>query len=323
MAEHHILQNFLSPPVLFFFLGMAAALARSDLEIPQPVAKFFSLYLLLAIGFKGGVELNHSGLSGQVLVTMAAAMLMAVAVPIYTFFILRIRMNVYDAGAVAATYGSISAVTFITAISYLANLAIPFGGHMVAAMALMESPAIVIGVMMVRLFSQDGNDRNFSWKPILEEAFLNGSVVLIIGSLIIGALTGEEGAKALKPFSDDIFKGMLCFFLLDMGLVAAKRLGDLGSARWFLVGFGTAVPVLNGLVAIFIARLIGMSEGDSLLFAILCASASYIAVPAAMRLAVPEANPSFYLALALAITFPFNITVGIPLYHSIIEWLGR
>jgi len=325
MAEHHILQNFLSPPVLFFFLGMAASLARSDLEIPQPVAKFFSLYLLLAIGFKGGVELNHSGLSNQVVVTMAAAMLMAVAVPIYTFFILRIRMNVYDAGAVAATYGSISAVTFITAISYLTNLAIPFGGHLVAAMALMESPAIVIGVMMVRRFSQNGNgnDKAFSWKPILEEAFLNGSVVLIIGSLIIGALTGEAGAKALKPFSEDIFKGMLCFFLLDMGLVAAKRLGDLGSARWFLIGFGTAVPVLNALVAIFIARMIGMSEGDSVLFAILCASASYIAVPAAMRLAVPEANPSFYLALALAITFPFNIVVGIPLYHSIIEWVGR
>lgn len=323
MAEQHILQNFLSPPVLFFFLGMAASLARSDLEIPQPVAKFFSLYLLLAIGFKGGVELNHSGLSNQVLITMAAAMLMAVVVPIYTFFILRIRMNVYDAGAVAATYGSISAVTFITAISYLANLAIPFGGHLVAAMALMESPAIVIGVMLVRRFSQNGGDNKFSWKPILEEAFLNGSVVLIIGSLIIGALTGEAGAKALKPFSEDIFKGMLCFFLLDMGLVAAKRLGDLGSARWFLISFGTVIPVVNALAAIFIARMIGMSEGDALLFAILCASASYIAVPAAMRLAVPEANPSYYLALALAITFPFNIVVGIPLYHTIIEWLGR
>lgn len=323
MADHHILQNFLSPPVLFFFLGMAASLARSDLEVPQPVAKFFSLYLLLAIGFKGGVELNHSGLSGQVLITLVAAMLMAVAVPIYTFFVLRIRMNVYDAGAVAATYGSISAVTFITAVSYLANLAIPFGGHMVAAMALMESPAIVIGVMMVRRFSQNGVDTKFSWKPIVEEAFLNGSVVLILGSLVIGILTGEAGAKALKPFSEDIFKGMLAFFLLDMGLVAAKRLGDLGSARWFLVGFGTVIPVINALIAIFLARLIGMSEGDALLFAILCASASYIAVPAAMRLAVPEANPSFYLALALAITFPFNIVVGIPLYHTIIEWVGR
>ena len=302
---------------------MAASLARSDLEVPQSVAKFFSLYLLLVIGFKGGVELNHSGLSGHVVVTLVAAMLMAVAVPVYTFFILRIRMNVYDAGAVAATYGSISAVTFITAVSYLANSAIPFGGHMVAAMALMESPAIVMGVMLVRRFSQNGTDTTFSWKPIIEEAFLNGSVVLIIGSVVIGALTGEAGAKALKPFSEDIFKGMLSFFLLDMGLVAAKRLGDLGSARWFLIGFGTVIPVLNALIAIFLARLIGMSEGDSLLFAILCASASYIAVPAAMRLAVPEANPSFYLALALAITFPFNIVVGIPLYHTVIGWLGR
>ncbi len=322
MVDYHILQNFFSPPVLFFFLGMAASLARSDLEVPQPVAKFFSLYLLLAIGFKGGVELNHSGLSAQVVGVLGAAMVMAVAVPIYTYFILRIRLNVFDAGAIAATYGSISAVTFITAVSYLSNLAIPFGGHMVAAMALMESPAIVIGVVLVRRFSQTVNGNGFSWRPIAEEAFLNGSVFLIIGSLIIGAITGAEGEKALKPFSEDIFKGMLSFFLLDMGLVAAKRLGDLGSARWFLVGFGTLIPVVNALIAIFLSRLIGMSEGDALLFAVLCASASYIAVPAAMRLAVPEANPSYYLALALAITFPFNIVIGIPLYHSVIQWIG-
>lgn len=323
MMDSNILQNFLSPPVLFFFLGMAAALARSDLEIPQPLPKFFSLYLLLAIGFKGGVELSHNGLTAEVILALGAAMLMAVVVPLYTFFLLRIRLNVYDAAAVAATYGSISAVTFITGVSYLSNVGVPYGGYMVAAMALMESPAIVIGVMLVRRYSDQQLTEKFSWKPIIEEAFLNGSVFLIVGSLIIGAVTGVEGAKALKPFTDDIFKGILSFFLLDMGLVAAKRLGVFGDARLFLIAFGTLIPVLNAGVAIFLARLIGLSEGDALLFAILCASASYIAVPAAMRLSVPEANPSLYLALALAITFPFNILIGIPVYHSIIEWMGR
>jgi len=323
MMDSNILQNFLSPPILFFFLGMAATLVRSDLEIPQPLPKFLSLYLLLAIGFKGGVELNHSGLSSEVLVSLGAAIVMAVLVPIYTFFVLRIRLNVYDAGAVAATYGSISAVTFITTVSYLSNLGITFGGHMVAAMALMESPAIVIGVMLVRRFGQTGEGNSFSWKPIVEEAFFNASVFLIIGSLIIGMITGADGAKALNPFIDDIFKGMLSFFLLDMGLVAAKRLGNLGDSRWFLVGFGILIPLLNAAVAILLAALIGMSEGDKLLFAVLCASASYIAVPAAMRMAVPEANPSLYVAMALAITFPFNIVVGIPVYHAIIGWIGR
>lgn len=323
MTESHILQNFLSPPVLFFFLGLLAALARSDLEIPQPLPKFFSLYLLMAIGFKGGVELNHSGLSANVLLALGAAMIMAVVVPIYSYFILRVRLNVYDASAIAATYGSISAVTFITAISYLTNLGIAYGGHMVAAMALMESPAIVIGVMLVRRFSQAENSNGFAWKPIVHEALFNGSVFLILGSLLIGLVTGAEGAKALKPFTDDIFKGLLSFFLLDMGLIAAKRLGDLGSARWFLTSFGVFMPVFNAMVAILVARMLGLSEGDTLLFAILCASASYIAVPAAMRLAVPEANPSLYVAMALAITFPFNIVVGIPLYHRAIEWLGR
>lgn len=322
MTESHILQNFLSPPVLFFFLGLLATLARSDLEIPQPLPKFLSLYLLLAIGFKGGLELHHSGLSADVLLALGAAMVMAIVVPAYSYFILRIRLSVYDAAAIAATYGSISAVTFITAISYLNSLGIAYGGHMVAAMALMESPAIVIGVILVRRFSHSTNGNGFAWKPIIHEAFFNGSVFLIIGALLIGLATGDEGAKALKPFTDDIFKGMLSLFLLDMGIVAAKRLGDLGTCRWFLTGFGILMPVANAILAIFIARLLGLSEGDRLLFAILCASASYIAVPAAMRLAVPEANPSLYVAMALAITFPFNIIVGIPLYHGIIERLG-
>jgi uncharacterized protein len=280
------------------------------------------LYLLLAIGFKGGVELSHSGIDAHVLLALGAAMLMAVLVPLYTFFVLRIKLNVYDAGAVAATYGSVSAVTFITAISYLAFQGIPFGGYMVAAMALMESPAIVIGVILIRRFGNSTGIK-FSWRPIVGEAVINGSVFLILGSLIIGVVTGAEGAKALGPFTDDIFKGVLSFFLLDMGLVAAQRLGGLGQARLFLIGFGTVMPFTNAMIGIILARLIGLPQGDALLFAILCASASYIAVPAAMRLAVPEANPSLYVALALAITFPFNIVIGIPVYHLIVDWLGR
>lgn len=323
MTESHVLQNLLSPPVLFFFLGLIAALARSDLEIPQPLPKFLSLYLLMSIGFTGGLELNHSGLSEGVLLALGTAMIMAMLVPLYSYFILRLRLNVYDASAIAATYGSISAVTFITTCSYLTNLRIHFGGHMVAAMALMESPAIVIGVILVRCFSRVENSNGFTWKPIIHEAFLNGSVFLIIGSLLIGLVVGDEGAHALKPFTGDIFKGLLSFFLLDMGIVAGKRLGDLGSNRWFLASFGVLMPLVNAMLAILIGRLLSLSEGDTLLFAILCASASYIAVPAAMRLAVPEANPSLYVAMALAITFPFNIVVGIPLYHSVIGWLGR
>jgi uncharacterized protein len=314
-----ILANLLSPPILFFFLGAMATLVRSDLEIPQPLPKFFSLYLLLAIGFKGGVELAHGSLTRDVVVALVAAMVMAAAVPVWTFFVLRRRLPVADAAAIAATYGSISAVTFITAAAFLQSLGIPYGGHLVAAMALMESPAIVIGVLFYRL-SGAGSAR-IDWKELSRDAFLNGSVFLIMGSLVIGAVTGERGAEALAPFTNEIFKGMLCFFLLDMGLVAARRVHDLRRAGWFLGGFAVVVPMVNAVIAIGVARLSGMGVGDALMFTVLCASASYIAVPAAMRLAVPEANPSIYVSMSLGITFPFNIIAGIPAYLAIIESL--
>lgn len=318
-----ILFNLLNPPVLFFFLGMAAVFLKSDLEIPQPLPKLFSLYLLLAIGFKGGYELAESGINGQIAMTLIVAVLMAAIVPVYSFFILKLRLDNYNAAAIASAYGSISAVTFITASSFLEKLHIPYGGHMVAALALMESPAIIVGLILVRMFAtKSGNANPTSWGKVLHEAFLNGSVFLLIGSVIVGILTGEKGWEKLQPFTQDIFYGVLTFFLLDMGLVAARRIKELTKTGSFLIGFAILVPVLNALLGILIAKALNFEQGNALLFAVLCASASYIAVPAAMRLTVPEANPSLYVSMALALTFPFNIIVGIPLYMEIIKHLG-
>jgi hypothetical protein len=318
-----IMSNILNPPVLFFFLGMTAVFVKSDLEIPPPIPKLFSLYLLFAIGFKGGVELAKSGLNQEVFLTMLAATVMACLVPIYTFFILKLQLDAYNAAAIAATYGSISAVTFITASSFLQQLGIEFDGYMVAALALMESPAIIVGLILVNLFTRDQQERDFSWPEVLREAFLNGSVFLLVGSLVIGFLTGERGWKVLSPFTQDMFYGVLTFFLLDMGLVAAKRIKDLEKTGPFLISFAILIPIVNAGIGLLIAKFIGMPPGDALLFSVLCASASYIAVPAAMRLTVPEANPSLYISTALAVTFPFNIIFGIPLYLYGIDMLWR
>jgi uncharacterized protein len=330
MDSSLILSNILNPPVLFFFLGMVAIFVQSDLEIPNPLPKLFSLYLLVAIGYKGGHELFESGLSPLIIATLLAAIVMASIVPVYSFFILRIKLDNYNAAAIAATYGSISAVTFITASSLLDKLQIPYGGHMVAALALMESPAIVVGLILVRVFNNksaalddETDSMETSWGEVLREAFLNGSVLLLIGSLIIGVLTGVDGWKKVHLFVEkDIFYGALMFFLLDMGLVAARRIQDLRKTGIFLIGFAILMPIANALIAIVLAKVIGMGEGNALLFAVLCASASYIAVPAAMRMTVPEANPSLYVSMALAITFPFNIIVGIPIYLQVIKLLG-
>ncbi|KAM3098710.1 sodium-dependent bicarbonate transport family permease [Phormidesmis sp. 146-12] len=310
-----VMSNLLNPPVLFFFLGMLAVLVKSDLEIPPPIPKLFSLYLLIAIGFKGGVELVKSGIGQDVILAIMSAILMACIVPIYTFFILRIKLDPYNAAAIAATYGSISAVTFITAGSFLDQLGIASDGYMVAALALMESPAIIVGLVLVKVFAATETGQAFDWGEVLRESFLNGSVFLLVGSVAIGILTGEHGAQVLKPFVEDMFYGALTFFLLDMGLVAAKRIQDLQKAGVFLIAFAILTPVVNAGLGLAIAKVIQMSPGDALLFAVLCASASYIAVPAAMRLTVPEANPSLYISTALAVTFPFNIIFGIPLYQ--------
>ena len=322
MNSSSILINILNPPVLFFFGGMIATLVKSDLEIPKPLPKLFSLYLLLAIGFKGGHEVMESGFTPEIVLTLCTSVAMACLVPVYAFLVLKIKFDAYNAAAIAATYGSISAVTFVTATSFLGKLNVDFGGHMIAALALMESPAIVIGLLLVRLYApRKAEDSDFSWREVLREAFLNGSVLLLVISLCAGYWTGESGWTKMKPFVEDMFYGVLVFFLLDMGLVSAKRLGDLTRAGMFPVLFSVLMPVFNAMVGILCAAVIGMSQGNALLFAVLCASASYIAVPAAMRMSVPEANPSLYISMALALTFPFNIVIGIPVYFEIIKKL--
>lgn len=326
MNSSLILTNILNPPVLFFFLGMLAIFLKSDLEIPAPLPKLFSLYLLLAIGFKGGYELEESGINPQIAMTLLAAVIMASLIPVYSFFILRIKLDAYNAGAIAATYGSISAVTFITAQSFLKVVNVNSDGYMVAALALMESPAIVVGIILVRMFGKNKENESekseFSWGEVLREAFLNGSVFLLVGSVVIGILTGQKGWDKLQPFTQGIFYGTLSFFLLDMGMVAARRIKDLSKTGSFLIAFSIFMPVANAIIGIIIAKVIGIPQGNALLFAVLCASASYIAVPAAMRMTVPQANPSLYVSMALALTFPFNIIVGIPLYMNIIKIVG-
>jgi hypothetical protein len=253
---------------------------------------------------------------------------MSLLVPISSFLILRTRMDAYNAAALAASYGSISAVTFITAQSFLNVLHLDFDGFMVAALALMESPAIVVGVMLAKLGSQSGDSvrgtkaGGLRWREVLQEAFLNGSVFLLIGSLVIGYLVtsySPSGLVKMEPFTDKLFYGALCFFLLDMGIVAAQRLRDLRRAGSFLIGFAVLAPLMHAAVGLAISRLLGLNQGDSLLFMVLCASASYIAVPAAMRMTVPQANPSLYISSALGVTFPFNVVVGIPLYMAMIQ----
>ena len=315
-----VLNNFLNPAILFFFLGIAAVYIKSDLEIPQPLPKFLSLYLLFSIGFKGGTELSHSGWDSQVVIILVLAIVMSVIVPVYTFYILKRKINAYDAGALAATYGSISAVTFITATSFLHDLGVAYGGYMVAAMALMESPSIIVGVMLIRLYNRNGNSQ--SYREIAKEAFSNGSVVMILGSLVIGLITHESQATTLAPFTDNIFKGMLTFFLLDMGLLAGKRVKALKKTGTFLIGFSILVPIFNALVGILLCHVFNIEAGNALLLVVLFGSASYIAVPAAMRLSVPEANPGLYVPLSLAITFPFNIIIGIPTYYYLITLLN-
>jgi hypothetical protein len=317
-----LVANLLSPPVLFFFLGALAVAVRSDLEVPQPIPKLLSLYLLLSIGFKGGVELRESGDDGGALTALLAATLMSIVVPLYAFAFLRRRLDANNAAALAAAYGSVSAVTFITASAFLRRIGVPFGGYMVACLALMESPAIVIGVMLARMQRGAANGQaRIAWDEFLREALFNGSVLVLVGSLIIGAITGSAGKEALYPFTNEIFTGALCLFLLDMGLVSARRVKPLLAMGAFPLAFAVLFPLLNAALGLGVARLVGMSAGDAVLFVVLCASASYIAVPAAIRLVLPEANPGLYVSMPLAFTFPFNVTLGIPLYMTAVNML--
>jgi len=309
--------NLLNPVVLFFLLGVIAVLLRSDLDIPQPVPRVLALYLLLAIGFRGGVELHRSGFGPEIASTMFASLGLATVVPLLGFAWLRRRVDAANAAALAAAYGSVSAVTFATAASFLSALGVPYGGHMVAALALMESPAIVVGVLLARRYAPGATAaRPAGLAAHLREALCNGSVLMILGSLAIGIVTGERGERLLKPFTHDLFQGALCLFLLDMGLVAGRRIPAVLRMGGWLVGFGILFPLLNAALALTLAHALQFTPGNAFLFGVLAASASYIAVPAAMRHAVPEADPGLYLTAAIALTFPFNILLGLPLYHA-------
>ncbi|GAB4419025.1 MAG: sodium-dependent bicarbonate transport family permease [Bacteroidia bacterium] len=318
MDLHLLLENLTNPALLFFFLGLVAVWVRSDLEIPAPSAKFISLYLLFSIGFKGGQELSHSHLDMEIVWSLLFGILLAVVVPCYAFFLLRGRFGVANAGAIAAAYGSVSAVTFVTAVSFLEQQQIPFGGHMVAVMALMEAPSIIVGVLLMALFTKDQPQRP-AFGHILQHALTNGSVLLIIGSLIIGYLASDAQARGIEPFTTDIFKGFLAVFLLDMGIMSGRKLSSFFEKGRFALLFAIVVPLVNGCTVAVLSGFVSAVPGNRFLFAILAASASYIAVPAAMRLAAPTANPSLYVPMALAITFPLNITLGMPLYLAIIS----
>ncbi|MGB5238810.1 MAG: sodium-dependent bicarbonate transport family permease [Flavobacteriaceae bacterium] len=319
MDLHLLVDNLTNPALLFFFLGILAVRLKSDLEIPQNSSKFISLYLLFSIGFKGGQELAHSDLNLDILWALLFGIFLALIVPLYTFFILKRKFSIENSGAIAAAYGSVSAVTFVTAVSYLEIEQIPFGGHMVAVMALMEAPSIIVGVLMMSFFSK--GEKSFKINGVCKHALTNGSVLLILGSLLIGFLASEHQARGIEPFTTDIFKGFLAVFLLDMGITSGKKLKDFLNKGRFAFLFAIVIPLINGCLVAMATSSFIIGIGNQFLFAILAASASYIAVPAAMRLAAPKANPSLYLPMALAITFPFNITLGMPIYLYILEAL--
>ncbi len=311
-----LLDNLTSPALLFFLLGIIAVQLKSDLEIPPSTSKFISLYLLFSIGFKGGQELSHSNYSMEIIWSILFGVLISIAVPLYTFFILKRKLSVENSGAIAAAYGSVSAVTFVTAVAFLESQKIDFQGHMVAVMAFMEAPAIIVGVILISLFKKDNK---IELKYIIKHSFTNGSVLLILGSLIIGMLTSNHQAEGIKPFTTDLFKGFLVIFLLDMGIESGKKLNDFIKNGWFTLLFAIVIPLFNGCLVAFLSQFVTDQIGNRFIFAVLAASASYIAVPAAMKIAVPNANPGLYLPMALAVTFPFNITLGFPIYYYFIH----
>lgn len=330
------MNNFLDPAILFFAFGVLAGALKSNLEIPPAISRFLSLYLLMALGLKGGFALAKSGFGSEVAISLACAVLLAVCIPLLAYSLLKRVTGPFNAAAVAATYGSVSAVTFITATQYLDHQHIAYGGHMAAAMALMESPAIVIAVVLanslrasVSLSAQpgiggvavlahpDGRASVAKLGKILHESFTDGTQLLLIGAMVVGLMTGEAGKNAMAPFSIDLFKGMLAFFLLDMGLLTARNIGKLRGQSAWLLGYALVAPVVHAAVSLMLAWVLGIAAGNAALLMVLAASASYIAVPAALRYAIPEANPSVYFSLSLGITFPCNILVGIPVYTRI------
>lgn len=314
-----LIDNLTNPALLFFVLGVIAVSLKSDLEIPKNSSKFISLYLLFSIGFKGGQELSHETFTTEIGWSMLFGIGISALIPFYTFFILRKKLNVFDAGTIAAAYGSVSAVTFVTAVSYLESNQLHLHGHMVAIMALMESPAIIIGLILISVFNKEEKGAKVNISSVLKHSLTNGSVLLILGSLIIGLIANAKQAEGIKPFTNDLFKGFLAIFLLDMGITSGQKLKAFFSFGIFPFLFAMLIPLINGSVVALASALVTDDISNRFMFAILAASASYIAVPAAMKITVPKANPGLYLPMALAITFPLNITVGMPIYFLIVQ----
>lgn len=318
MSLELLTDNLTNPALLFFFLGIAATYLKSDLEIPPNSSKFISLYLLFAIGFKGGQGLAASTWSMEIFWTVLFGLAMASIIPLYSYYILRLKFSVHDAAAVAAAYGSISAVTFVTAVSFLEMQEITFGGHMVAVMALMEAPAIIVAVLLMHIYGGKERAGDGDVSRAVKHSFTNGSVLLILGSLLIGMVASEAQSNGIKPFTTDIFNGFLAIFLLDMGIVSGRKLTDFFKQGRFATMFAIVMPLFNGVLVAYLSQFVSDDVGNRFMLAILAASASYIAVPAAMKIAAPQANPSLYLPMALAVTFPFNITIGMPIYLAIV-----
>ena len=314
-----ILANLYNPTILYFILGIIATIVKSDLEIPKSTSKFLSLYLLFSIGFKGGQELTHSPFTTEILFTLLFGVLTAFIIPLYSFFILKKKFNISDSGAIAASYGSVSAVTFVAAASFLEMQNLDFGGHMVAVMALMESPAIVMGVVLLMHYDKSSNT-NQNLSTIIKHSFTNGSVLMILGSLVIGIIADSKQAAGISPFTTDIFKGFLALFLLEMGMITARKFAAFKQYGRFAFLFAIVVPIINGCIVAIVSGFFIEGIGNRFMLTILCASASYIAVPAAMRIAAPKSNPGLYIPMALGITFPFNITFGMPLYFGLIQY---
>jgi hypothetical protein len=312
-----IIENLQNPALLFFILGVVAVLLKSDLEIPPNSSKFISLYLLFAIGFKGGNELRHEALNQEVMATILFGLGSAILIPVITFFLMRRVTTVFNAGAIAAAYGSVSAVTFVTAVNYLEMKGLPMHGHLVALMAMMEAPAIIMGLLLISIFHKDESDQ-IKKRHAIRHAFTNGSVLLILGSLLIGLLANEQQAEGIRPFTNDIFKGFLVLFLLDMGITSGRNLKGFLRGGIIPILFAIIMPLVIGVTIAVISGFFSGDPSDRFILAILGASASYIAVPAAMKMAVPKADPGLYLPMALAITFPINITIGLPLYFSFV-----
>lgn len=328
------MHNLLDPAILFFVFGVLAGCLKSNLEIPPQISRFLSLYLLMALGLKGGFALAKSGLTLSVATSLLCAISLAIIIPLLGYQLLRRVLSAYDAAAVAATYGSVSAVTFITAVQHLESQGLPYGGHMAAAMALMESPAIIMAVLLanrLRATSVGGGvslasngsatlghaGNGTPLGKILHESFTDGAQLLLLGAMVVGLLTGEAGQAVMQPFSGDLFKGMLAFFLIDMGLMAARNLGEIRKQSPWIIAYAMLGPLCHAGLALALASLFGIPAGDAALLMVLAASASYIAVPAVLRYAIPEAQPSLYFGMSLGLTFPLNILFGIPLYVAI------